>query len=77
MSIDAKKAFNHLEWSFLFKTLEAFNFPVEMLHFIKILYKYLKAKIDTNNTLSDEIDLKKVGHETGMSSLPSPVCSGN
>ena len=58
MAVEAEKAFDLLEWPLLFKTLEAFNFPPEIILFIKILYKYRKVKIQTNNTLCDEIALE-------------------
>jgi hypothetical protein len=47
----AEKAFDPLEWPFLFKTLEAFNCTAEIIHFIiNIIYCISpKEKIYTNN----------------------------
>ena len=36
---DCKKAFDSIEWNFLFKTLEKFNFGDKFIKWIKILYK--------------------------------------
>ena len=59
MGVDAKKAFNHLEWHFPVNTFEAFNFPAEIINVIQIIYKYPKAKLYTNSTLSDETALER------------------
>ena len=34
-NVNAEKAFDHLELAIRFKTLEAFNFPDEIMHFYK------------------------------------------
>lgn len=37
--IDFEKAFDSVEWDFLFKCLEDFNFGSDFLHWIKTFYK--------------------------------------
>ena len=59
MAVDAEKAFDRLEWPFLFKVLEKCNLPTEMIDFVKLLYKYPTAKIYTNNVISGEIKLER------------------
>ena len=39
MAVDAEKAFDRLEWSFIFKVLELFGFPHEIITMIKKIYK--------------------------------------
>ena len=38
--IDFQKAFDSVEWEFLFKCLEAFNFGTDFLHWVRVkIYK--------------------------------------
>ena len=39
--IDFQKAFDSIEWDFLFETLNAFNFGPNFVKWVKILYKYI------------------------------------
>ena len=41
--IDFEKAFDSVEWDFLFKCLEAFNFGSDFLHWIKTVYKNVQS----------------------------------
>ena len=38
MTIDFEKAFDKIEWNFIFKTLEYFNFGDEFINYVKLLY---------------------------------------
>ena len=35
MVVDAEKAFDRLEWSYLYKVLETFEFPVEFINMVQ------------------------------------------
>ena len=59
MAVDAEKAFDRLEWPFLFKVLQKFNFPGEFLNFVRLVYKFPKARIFTNSVLSEEFTLER------------------
>ena len=49
--IDFEKAFDSsVEWDFLFKCLEAFNFGSDDLHWIKTFYKNVQSCIMNNGT---------------------------
>lgn len=59
MSMDANKAFDRIEPSFLFRTLEAMNFGDTFMRYIKTFFKAPKANILTNNVLSSCISLSR------------------
>lgn len=54
---------------FLFKTLESFNFPAEIIHFIK-----MSQSKHTHNTLSDAMSLES---GTRQGCPPPPDCTDN
>ena len=51
--LDFEKAFDSVEWNFLLKTLEKFNFGSDFINWIKILYNKpifrLKNNVDFEN----------------------------
>lgn len=49
---DFKKAFDSVEWDFLFKTLKKFNFGNNFLKWIKVLYTKPYVHVKNNNWLS-------------------------
>ena len=48
--IDFEKAFDSVEWEFLFKCLKAFNFGSDFLHWIKTFYTNVQSCIMNNGT---------------------------
>ena len=57
--IDFEKAFDSLEWNFLFKCLNAFNFGPNFTRWIKTLYKNIKSCVVNNGLCSDVFDLTR------------------
>ena len=57
--IDFEKAFDSVEWDFLFKCLEAFNFGSDFLHWIKTFYKNVQSCIMNNGTASNYFPLER------------------
>ncbi len=53
LAVDAEKAFDQVEWNFLFKTLEVLKMPTEFINLIRTLYKKTHANIYTKGTLSN------------------------
>ena len=52
ISLDAEKAFDRLEWRYMFQTLKAFGFGQTFLRWIDILYKDPEAAVRTNGLIS-------------------------
>ena len=59
MMLDFCKAYDSLEWNFLFKVLERFNFGNSFIRWIKTLYNNPVACIKNNGHLSRDIILKR------------------
>lgn len=53
MSLDAHKAFDHIEYIYLFTALEHFGFGSNFCTWISILYAHPTACIRTNRVMSD------------------------
>lgn len=45
MAVDAEKAFDRIEWFYLFKVLEVYNFPTSFINMIRTLYRAPKAHV--------------------------------
>ena len=59
LCLDFEKAFDSLDWNFMFKILEKFNFGNNFIKWIKILYTDPKIEIKNNGWLSREISLSR------------------
>ena len=57
--IDFEKAFDSVEWDFLFKCLEAFNFGSDFLQWLKTFYKNVQSCIMNNGTASNYFSLER------------------
>ena len=57
ISIDFEKAFDKLEWSFMFKCLEYFGFPNYIKQWVKILYTDIKSSVTNNGWHSEYFNL--------------------
>ena len=57
--LDFEKAFDTVEWPFLFKVLGKLNFRNEFIKWIKLLYQEPYAILKNNDWLSDKINLKQ------------------
>ena len=57
--IDFKKAFDSIEWPFMLKTLEKFNFGEHFIKWIKILYTDIYACVGNNGYYSDYFSISR------------------
>ena len=57
--IDYEKAFDMVEWDFLFKTLDAFNFGPTFINLIKLLYRNISSYTTNNGFLSRNFKLTR------------------
>lgn len=56
---DFQKAFDSVEWNFLFKTLQKFNFGPNFINWIQILYKNPSFHVKNNGWLSRKCRMKR------------------
>ena len=57
--IDFEKAFDSIEWKFLFQTLEQFNFGDYFIKWIKTFYKDIYSCVGNNGTYSEYFKLTR------------------
>ena len=55
ISIDQMKAFDRVNWAFMFKTSRKFGFSNDFIQWIKLLYKNAESKAKVNGFLSESI----------------------
>ena len=57
--IDFQKAFDSVEWEFLFKCLDVFNFGRDFLRWVKVFYKNIQSCIMNNGMTSNYFTLER------------------
>ena len=57
--LDFEKAFDSVEWNFLLKTLEKFNFGNDFINWIKILYNKPIFRLKNNGWISRTCEMKR------------------
>lgn len=58
-SLEADKAFDSIEWLYLWEVLRCFGFGPNFLHGLQLLYRAPRARVCTNNWLSDSFRLHR------------------
>jgi exonuclease III len=53
VNIDFEKAFDTIEWKFIYKSLEVLNYPKEFIQWIKSIYRNIETCIINNGNTSD------------------------
>lgn len=59
LSLDAEKAFDRLEWDYLWVVLQRFNLGTTFINFTKLLYSNPSAMISTNGVISNKFPLSR------------------
>lgn len=73
ISLDAEKAFDMVEWHYLFKILEVYGFGNTFIRWIKLLYKQPLATVQTNGLMSEYFSLGR-GTRQGCPLSPLLFC---
>lgn len=59
LALDAAKAFDSLEWDYLWKVLVPFGFGPSFISWVRLLYSKPRAKIKINNEYSEVFQLER------------------
>lgn len=59
ISLDAKKAFDRVEWHYLLSTLECFGFGKKFIAWIRLIYTHPSASVLTNGIISLPFELER------------------
>lgn len=59
VSLDAEKAFDCVEWPYLFEVMNRMNFGLTFINLVRMLYRRPRAQIQTNNDISSTISLSR------------------
>ena len=57
--IDFEKAFDSLEWNFIFQTLQHFNFGPNIIKWVKVFYNDISSYIVNNGVFSEKITISR------------------
>ena len=57
--IDFQKAFDSVEWDLILNCLEAFNFGLDFIHWVKTFYKNIQSCVINNGNTSDYFLLER------------------
>ena len=71
ISLDAEKAFDRVEWNYLFCSLQKFGFGEDFIAWIRLLYSSPLASVFSNSTQSSYFP------KTRLSTLPPSICTGH
>lgn len=76
ISLDAEKAFDWVEWKYMFEVLGRFNLGTDLINWIQTLYCVPTACVITNGLRSLPFTLGR-GTRQGCPFFPSSVCPGS
>lgn len=72
LSLDAAKAFDSLEWNYMWKELAEYQFGSGFVHWLSLLYNSPRAKVKVNGQCSEWFHLSR-----GMRQGCPALCPGN
>ena len=69
ISLDAEKAFDRVEWHYLFYIMSKFGFGPVIIGWVKALYNNPSASIKTKGTISEPFQLQRSTRQGCLASL--------
>ena len=60
ISFDAQKAFDMINWDFLYKTLSVVGFHPKFVNWVRIIYRNPKPRVRVNECCSEFFDLQRL-----------------
>ena len=68
--LDYQKAFDSIEWDFIYMALENFGFGNAFINFVKMLYKNANNRIINNGWVSESFEISRgIRHSCPISAL--------
>ena len=59
MAIDFEKAFDSIDWNYLWEALEAYNIPKSFINMMKLLYNDIESCVSNNETSTPYFKIKR------------------
>ena len=75
LSLDFRKAFDSLEWPFMMKTLDYFNFGADFKKWVTTFYTNIESAVLNNGFATDWFKPSRARCEAGLSLVPLFVYS--
>ena len=63
IQIDFEKAFDSINWDFMFTSLELMNFDKDFIKWVKILYRNTTSCVLNNGHKTDQFNLRRGVHQ--------------
>eukprot|EP00111_Clytia_hemisphaerica_P010113 TCONS_00029571-protein len=59
VSLDQEKAFDRVDWGFMFKVLLKLGLPKRFVEFVRVLYTDVTSAVNVNGTITDPFEVKQ------------------
>ena len=59
VAIDFEKAFDSINWNYLWEALEAYNIPKSFINMMKLLYNNTESRVSNNGTSTSYFKIER------------------